>query len=85
RMKPSYLWRALKDNVPDWVEQFPHLPQLVLDSLGQHQKIQKINDTLQTALHEQALRDARHHQRQRVLLAVILAVVVACGFLYFRT
>lgn len=85
RMKPSYLWRALKDNVPDWVEQFPHLPQLVLDSLGQHQKIQKINDTLQTALHAQALRDARHHQRQRVLLAVILAVVVACGFLYFRT
>ena len=83
RMKPSYLWRALKDNVPDWVEQLPHLPQLMLDNLNQHQKIQHINDTLQTALLRQAERDRRRRKRQQRLLLVILAAVTACGFLYF--
>lgn len=82
-MKPSYLWRALKDNVPDWVEQLPHLPQLVLDSLNEHQKLQKINDTLQLALLQQTLRENRQQKtRQRVLTVIVLAAL-ACGFLYF--
>jgi ubiquinone biosynthesis protein len=85
RMKPSYLWRALKDNVPDWVEQFPHLPQLVLNSLNQHQKLQNINDTLRTALAQQRQRDKRQRRRQRRLFITILVIAAASGFLYFRT
>jgi ubiquinone biosynthesis protein len=85
RMKPSYLWRALKDNVPDWVEQFPHLPQLVLNSLNQHQKLQNINDTLHTALAQQRQRDKRQRRRQRRLFITILVIAAASGFLYFRT
>ncbi|MDO8907138.1 MAG: ubiquinone biosynthesis regulatory protein kinase UbiB [Pseudohongiella sp.] len=85
RMKPSYLWRSLKDNAPDWIEQFPHLPQLVLNSLNQHQKLQNINETLQAALLQQHLRDRRRRKRQRRLLTAILVVAAASGFLYFRT
>lgn len=85
RMKPSYLWRALKDNVPDWVEQLPHLPQLVLDNLNQHQKLQKINDTLQTVLLRLELRDRRQRKRQRRLMTLVLLAVATCGFLYFTS
>lgn len=83
RMQPSYLWRALKDNVPDWVEQLPHLPQLVLDSLNQHQQIQALNDTLQKALTEQRKRDKRRRRQQNRLMAVILLAGLLAGFLYF--
>ncbi len=85
RMKPSYLWKALKENVPDWVEQFPHLPQLVLNSLNQQQKLQAINDTLQAAMRQQQQHDNRHHKRQQRLLVVILLIVGAFSFLYFTS
>lgn len=84
-MQPSYLWKALKDNVPDWVEQFPQLPQMLLNSLNQHQKLQEINDSLQVALLQQGLRDKRHRKRQRRLLLVILLITAASSFLYFTS
>jgi ubiquinone biosynthesis protein len=85
RMKPSYLWKALKENVPDWVEQFPHLPQLVLNSLNQQQKLQTINDTLQAAMLQQRQRDKRQRKRQQRLLVVVLLIAGAFGFLYFTS
>ena len=85
RMQPSYLWKALKDNVPDWVEQFPQLPQLVLNSLNQHQQLQDINDTLQAALLQQGLRDKRHRKQQRRLLLAILLITAASSFLCFTS
>lgn len=85
RMKPSYLWRSLKDNVPDWVEQLPHLPQLVLDTLNQQQKLQNINDTLQLAVLQQAQREQRAQSTRRRLLVAAVLIAAVCGFLYFTT
>ncbi|MDP3516713.1 MAG: ubiquinone biosynthesis regulatory protein kinase UbiB [Pseudohongiella sp.] len=85
RMKPSFLWKALKENVPDWVEQFPHLPQLVLNSLNQQQKLQTINDTLQAAMLQQRQRDKRQRKRQQRLLVVVLLIAGAFSFLYFTS
>lgn len=83
RMKPSYLWRQLKDNVPDWVEQFPHFPQLVLNSLNQQHALLQINDTLQTALARERLREKRRQRQQhRLLLALFVAALVS-AILYF--
>lgn len=84
-MQPSYLWKALKDNVPDWVEQFPHFPQLVLNSLNQHHKLQNINETLQAALLQQRQREKHHRKRQRRLVLVILLITAASSFLYFTS
>ena len=47
RMQPRHLYRSLKENVPDWIEQLPHLPQLGLDALNQHQRITALNETLE--------------------------------------
>ena len=82
RMQPAYLLRALKDNAPDWVEQFPLFPQLVLDSLNQHQQIKALNDTIQTAVSEQRIRDKRQRRRQRRLLMVTLLIGLLVSVLY---
>lgn len=83
RMQPSYLWRELKNHVPDWVEQFPQLPQLVLNSLNQHEKVQALNDTLQTLIVHQ--RQLERHRKRRVkrLLTAFIATLLVIGFLYF--
>jgi ubiquinone biosynthesis protein len=84
RMKPSYLWRQLKEHVPDWVEQFPHFPQLVLDNLQQQRALLQINETLQTVLMQQRQHDKRQRRRQRRTMIVVAAIVLAIGFLYFN-
>jgi ubiquinone biosynthesis protein len=85
RMQPSYLWRQLKNHVPDWVEQFPHLPQLLLDNLNQHRQIQAINDTLQANLRHQRQRDEQQRSRERHMLIAVLIVAAAMATLYFRS
>ncbi|MBC52315.1 MAG: ubiquinone biosynthesis regulatory protein kinase UbiB [Gammaproteobacteria bacterium] len=83
RMKPSFLWRELKNHVPDWAEQFPHLPQLVLNSLHQQEKVAALNETLQTVITQQRQFEKRRRRQLRRALAVILAAAAAAGFLYF--
>lgn len=84
RMKPSFLWRELKNHVPDWVEQFPHLPQLVLNSLNQQEQVAALNETLQTVITQQRLTEKRRRRRTRRLLTLTLVVALGIGFLYFR-
>ena len=83
RMQPSYLWKELKNHVPDWVEQFPHLPQLVLDSLNQHRQIEAINQTLQQSMRQQRQREKRWRRQQRRLLALVIVAGLLVAFLYF--
>ncbi|MEX2333443.1 MAG: AarF/UbiB family protein, partial [Pseudohongiella sp.] len=83
RMKPSFLWRELKNNAPDWVEQFPHLPQLVLNSLNQHEKVQTLSDTLQTVIDQQRQLEKRRRRRSRRLLTLLVVAGLLFVFLYF--
>lgn len=63
RMRPSALFNALKENVPDWIEQLPYLPQLMIDSLTHSKQLTTINATLQQRLNEQNLQEARSRSR----------------------
>jgi len=83
RMKPSFLWRELKNTVPDWAEQFPHLPQLILNSLNQHEKVAALNETLQTLIAQQRQQEKRRQRRSRRLLTLVVATALVIGFLYF--
>jgi len=85
RMKPSYLWRQLKENAPDWIEQFPHFPQLVLDHLDQRQELQQINQTLRDVMHQQRQHERRRRRRLRRLTTLVIMAVVVSGFLYFNS
>ena len=84
RMQPSWLWKQLKQNVPDWVEQAPHLPQLVLDSLNQHKQVEALNNTLSHVLTEQRAREERQRRSERrAMFAIIVMAGALLAALYF--
>jgi ubiquinone biosynthesis protein len=79
RLQPKTIFNALKENVPDWIEQLPHLPQLWLDSMaqqGQQQKqmLQITQELHQLQTQQQQLNKTR--SRQKLILGV-LALVLA--------
>jgi len=84
RMQPTYLYRALKENVPDWIEQLPELPQLAIHALNQHQRIRELDNSVQTLISQQQARHLQRQQRARHLglVAVIAAVVLAHPAVY---
>lgn len=82
RMQPSYLWRSLKEHAPDWIEQFPHFPQLVLDSLNYQRKLHAINETLQAALLLRDEQERRQRRRYRQFFWIGAVLVSAAAFLY---
>ncbi|MEZ0122614.1 MAG: ubiquinone biosynthesis regulatory protein kinase UbiB [Candidatus Reddybacter sp.] len=41
RFEPSQVFKQVKRHAPDWLEQLPHLPQLVVDSMEQVKRIDK--------------------------------------------
>jgi ubiquinone biosynthesis protein len=61
RMQPKTLFNALKENVPDWIEQLPYLPQLLIDAVTQAS--QGENQTKMQAL--EVAQKQREHSRQR--------------------
>jgi ubiquinone biosynthesis protein len=83
RMQPAFLWKQLKRTVPDWIEQFPHLPQLLLDNLQQPKQLEAIQQSLQTGIARQRIRDKRRRRRERRVMAVVLLAGLTAAFLYF--
>ncbi|MDT8427835.1 MAG: ubiquinone biosynthesis regulatory protein kinase UbiB [Pseudomonadales bacterium] len=83
RLQVSTVFNALKDNVPDWIEQFPHLPQLWLDSLaGQSQQQQQLAEMKQLLARQQKQlsKTRRRHRRQAIglgLMALSAALLMA--------
>ncbi len=73
RMQPGTLFKALKENVPDWIEQLPLLPQLMIDNLSQARELKQLNAHLQERLQQElATRETRASRRLQagiVLLA----------------
>lgn len=62
RMEPKTLFKALRENVPDWIEQLPYLPQLMIDTLTQAQQLSTINESLRIQI---ALEQQREVARRR--------------------
>ncbi len=78
RMRPSTLFNALKENVPDWIEQLPYLPQLMIDTLTQSKQLSAINANLEQQLQDDARRAERERARsvRNGLILAALALVV---------
>ena len=75
RLNPVTLFNRIKDNIPDWLDQLPELPQLVINSLKQSEQLAAINTSLvkqQKSLEQQAYR-----RQRRSRLVGILALVIA--------
>ncbi len=79
RMQPTYLYRSLKENVPDWIEQIPELPQLAINALNQHQRISELNSNMQRIAEQQKYLEALRQRRTRTagIVTLIAAIVLA--------
>ncbi|MDX1491598.1 MAG: ubiquinone biosynthesis regulatory protein kinase UbiB [Pseudohongiellaceae bacterium] len=80
RMQPKTLLKALKENVPDWIEQLPLLPQLMIDSLTQSKQLTAINNTLSRRLEDEKRRAATASKR-RLQAGIGLGVLCALSVL----
>jgi ubiquinone biosynthesis protein len=77
RMQPKTLFKALKENVPDWIEQLPQLPQLMIDSLTQSKQLTAINHTLNQRL------EAEKIKQQKTSRRALYAGLIAASFALF--
>ncbi len=77
RMLPSTLFNALKDNVPDWIEQLPYLPQLMIDTLTQAQNLSAINASLEARLAAEQAREKATRRRDRMAGGLFLVASIA--------
>lgn len=72
RMQPGTLFKALKENVPDWIEQLPLLPHLMIDNLGQARELKQLNAHLQERLQQElAARETRASRRLQAGIALL--------------
>ena len=76
RMEPKALFRALRENVPDWIEQLPYLPQLMIDTLAQAQQLSTINENLRIRLALEQQREAARLRGNRLAGLGLLALSV---------
>lgn len=74
RMEPKALFRALRENVPDWIEQLPHLPQLMIDTLAQAQQMSSINESLRERIAQEQQREAARKRSNRTAGLGLLAL-----------
>lgn len=65
RMGPKGVYRAIKQQAPDWLDKLPHLPQLVYDALGQVRKLDQTRARDLQAYAEAAAQVQRRQERRR--------------------
>ncbi len=76
RMEPKTLIKALRENVPDWIEQLPYLPQLMIDTLTQAQQLSTINENLRERLEQEQQQERTRKRSNRTAGLGLLALSV---------
>tara|TARA_R110002167_G_scaffold14659_3_gene59132 strand:+ start:1874 stop:3412 length:1539 start_codon:yes stop_codon:yes gene_type:complete len=76
RMEPKTLIKALRENVPDWIEQLPYLPQLMIDTLTQAQQLSTINENLRERLEQEQQQERARKRSNRTAGLGLLALSV---------
>jgi len=77
RFEPGQVFKQVKRHAPDWLEQLPHLPQLVVDSMEQVKRIDKTLNARQ--MNNQPVLPPR--QRSKALAGTLL-VGLGLGSIY---
>ena len=77
RFEPGQVFKQVKRHAPDWLEQLPQLPQLLVDSMEQ---IKRIDKTLNT--HQQKNQPAAAPRQHYKALAGVLLIGIGLGSTY---
>ena len=79
RLNPLTLLTKIQENIPNWIEQLPELPQLMIEAITQSTQLGEINRTL---LNQQAATELTMlRQRRRSQMAGIAALIIAAASL----
>ena len=76
RMGPRGVYRAVKQQAPDWLDKMPHLPQLVYDALGQVRKLDQIRASDLQRYAEAAAKVQRRQERRRWAGLILIGAVL---------
>lgn len=75
RLNPFTLISRVKENVPDWIDQLPQLPQLLIESATEAKQLREINTTLKQQ--QQDLQQRRQQTQRRQSQLGIIALLIA--------
>ena len=83
RMNPLNLLSKIQENIPEWIDQLPHLPLLFINATSQNSKLSKINESLikQQQAAEQKLERQRRLSRNSGLFVLLLAAISLVPFI----
>lgn len=75
RLNPFTLLRRVQENIPNWIDQLPQLPQLIIDAATQSSQLSEINESLRRQHAESRAKIERESRRSRNagLLALLAA------------
>jgi ubiquinone biosynthesis protein len=76
RLSPVALLNRLRENIPDWIDQLPDLPQLSIDAIRETQQLKEINASLLKQQELQQARQARRRSRSVVAGTTLLAAAL---------
>lgn len=76
RMGPKGVYRAIKQQAPDWLDKLPHLPQLVYDALSQMRKLDQTRASDLKSYAEAAAKEQRRHERRRWAGILLIGAVL---------
>ena len=76
RLNPFTLLGRIQENIPNWIDQLPQLPQLLIDAATQSKQLGEINASLQSQK-RQTLQNTQRQNRKFRLLGAALVVAAA--------
>jgi len=80
RLNPFTLISKIQENIPNWIEQLPHLPLLLIEAATQSKQLTKINESL---IKQQATANAKiQRQYRQSRNAGMVALIIAAAGLF---
>ena len=80
RLNPFTLLGRIQENIPNWIDQLPQLPQLLIDAATQSKQLGEINASLQSQK-RQTLQNTQRENRKFRLLGAALVVAAASSLI----
>jgi len=77
RLSPFTLLNKVRDELPNWIDQLPQFPALVMDALDRSRQLEAINNSLREQ--QQAQQQLQQQQRQRTRNGGLLALILAAA------
>jgi ubiquinone biosynthesis protein len=77
RLNPFTLLGRIQENIPNWIDQLPQLPQLFIDAATESKQLGEINESLQSQQKQLRENTQRQDRKFRFLGTVLLAAAAA--------